>query len=445
MIFKNSRFFNLFILMIFLGLIISCDKSNPVTSKDQEINPFSNNTNERNMIVLISDFHLGADLTYSECNKNLGALEKLLNMVKEAKNVKELVIAGDLLDEWFVPASVNTYQGKDQSDFVLRIALANKGVIDAFNRIIQAGEIKVTYVPGNHDLTITNENIELIFPGIHQARDNQQGLGTYSPADLPILAVEHGHRYNFFCAPDPISNKDIAPGSIMPPGYFFTRIAVQHVIQHCTTAGDILPVVTSNTSGGESQYLAYFYWSSWKSLISTYPVENKFNEKMIITNIDGFTENYSINDFLPYQLTAGGTIDMNLFKGIQDTWKERQILNKVGVEIPTAQAMTKAASNYETDNQAVIQYFMNPFNPKRIVVFGHTHVARIDAYENYKGQKSIYANTGTWIDHNLQGPSMMNFVVITPQNSNLSSQTHVKLYNFIGQVVTKMAEDSLRY
>ena len=445
MIFRNSKLFSLLVLVIFLGLITSCDKSNPVTSKDLGIDPFSNSNNERNMIVLISDIHLGADLTYSECNKNLAALEKLLNMVKEAKNVKELVIAGDLLDEWFVPASVNTYEGKDQSDFVKRIAIANKGVVDAFNRIIQAGEIMVTYVPGNHDLTITNENVELIFPGIHQVRDTQQGLGTYSPIDLSILAVEHGHRYNFLCAPDPISNKDIAPGSIMPPGYFFTRVAVQHVIQHCTTGGDILPVVTQNSTGGESQYLAYLYWSSWKSLITSYPVENKFSDKMIITNINGFTENYSINDLLPYQLTTGGTIDMNLFKGIQDTWKERQIINKVNVLIETAQAITKAGSITETDNQAVIQYFMNPFNPKRIVVFGHTHVAKINVCENYKGLKSIYANTGTWIDHNLQGPSMMNFVVITPQNSNVSSQTHVKLYNFIGEVVTKMAEDSLRY
>ena len=39
----------------------------------------------------------------------------------------------------------------------------------------------------------------------------------------------------------------------------------------------------------------------------------------------------------------------------------------------------------------------------------------------------------------------MNFVVITPQGSNVSSQTYVKIYNFEGEVVNKMAEDSLRY
>lgn len=428
-----------------MALISSCDKSNPVTSKDQEIDPFSNDNNQRNLIVFISDMHLGADITYAECNKNLGSLEKFLNRVKDSKNVKELVIVGDLIDEWFVPASVNTYEGKDQSDFVLRVALTNKVVFDVINKIIQAGEITVTYVPGNHDLAITKENLELVLPGIHQVRDSQQGLGTYSPSDMPALAVEHGHRYNFFCSPDPISNRDIAPGSILPIGYYFTRIAALHVIQHCTVPGDTIPALVPNSSGGESQYLVFFYWDFLKTLIESMPIKNNFYDKIIVTNINGFTGNYSLNDLFPYQLTPSGYIDMTVYKGIQDNWKERQSINKVAVEIPAVQAIIKSASNIETDNQAVIQYFMNPFNTKRIVVFGHTHAAKINVCENYKGIKSIYVNTGTWIDKNLQGPTTMNFVVITPQNSDVSSQTHVKLYNYQNEIVTKMAEDSLRY
>ena len=87
---------------------------------------------------------------------------------------------------------------------------------------------------------------------------------------------------------------------------------------------------------------------------------------------------------------------------------------------------------------------MNPASDKRIVVFGHTHVPRMDAPENYDNQKCIYVNSGTWIDHNPL-KTTMNFVVITPQSVDVSSQTLVKLYNFENEVVTKMAEDSLRY
>lgn len=438
-----KRLLNVLFLLLALSAFASCDKEEETTNT--EINPFSNGSSERNMIVVMSDLHLGADLSYAECKNNLKSLEKMLYKIKASPNVKELVIAGDLLDEWYVPATINTYNGSNQANFVQRIATANKGVIDAFNSIIQEGNIKVTYVPGNHDLTITAENVDLILPGINQARDNEQGLGTYSPIDMPVLAIEHGHRYNFFCSPDPISNQDIAPGTILPPGYFFTRIAALHHVQECHIAGDTVPNVTQNASGNESQSLLYGYWGLWKWAIGYLPIENQFDENLIVTNVNGFTGTYSINDLLPFQTTEGGFIDVNLYKGIQDTWNQRQILNHVAVNIPTAHAIAYSAPASESDDQAKIQYFLNPNSNKRIVVFGHTHYARIIPSTNTSGQKTIYANSGTWIDNNNVTPSTMNFVVITPQNTNASSNTYVKLYNYQNEVVTKMAEDSMRY
>ena len=406
---------------------------------------FNNGTSERNMIVVMSDLHLGADLTYAECNKNLGSLEKLLKQIKAASNVKELVIAGDMLDEWFVPANVDTYQGKGQADFVKRIAATNKGVIDAFNSIIQEKKIQVTYVPGNHDLTITAANMESILPGINQARDHEQGLGTYSPADVSTIAIEHGHRYNFFCAPDPISNQDIAPGTILPPGYFYTRIAVLHVMQEPVTPSDTPPLVTQNTSENASQSLLYVYWYVWSKALTTYTIANKFDEKIIVTNLNGFTGNYAVNDILPYQTTPGGVIDVRFYKGIQDSWTERQTRNHVAIPIPVSQAIANSGKASESEFQATNQYFLNPNSDKRIVIFGHTHDPKILASTNLNGQKCIYANSGTWIDHNAVAPTTMSFVVITPQNANVSSQTYVKLYNFENEVITTMAQDSIRY
>lgn len=228
------------ILLCLVALFIKY-KFNP--TKTLSIEPFASENNKRDLVVVISDLHLGADLAYAELKDNGKPLENFLEKVKVSPNIKELVIAGDLVDEWFVPATIDTYQGKDQASFVKRIAETNKAVFDAFNRIIKEGNIKVTYVPGNHDLTVTAEQIESVLPGISQARDDVQGLGTYSPADLPQIAIEHGHRYNFFCAPDPISNQSVAPGTIMPPRYFFTRIAALHVQQQCKTPAVTAPVV----------------------------------------------------------------------------------------------------------------------------------------------------------------------------------------------------------
>ncbi|MFZ4572602.1 MAG: hypothetical protein ACOYM0_15875, partial [Bacteroidales bacterium] len=126
-------------LWLSVSLFASCGVSYAQTASD----PFTNDSKERNMIVVISDIHLGADLAYSETNKNLKPLGNFLDKIRLSPKIKELVIAGDLLDEWFVPASTDTYQGKDQADFVRRIATTNKGVIDALNRIIQDEKILV--------------------------------------------------------------------------------------------------------------------------------------------------------------------------------------------------------------------------------------------------------------------------------------------------------------
>ncbi len=88
------------LIVMFFVVFTSCKKTenNPSTG----IDPFSNGGNEKNMIVIISDMHLGADTSYAECVKNRGPLEKILKHVKSSPNVNELVIAGDLVDEWFI-------------------------------------------------------------------------------------------------------------------------------------------------------------------------------------------------------------------------------------------------------------------------------------------------------------------------------------------------------
>ncbi|HOG26136.1 MAG TPA: metallophosphoesterase, partial [Bacteroidales bacterium] len=269
-----------FLVLVSLNILSACQKPD-------SLDPFRHFSRERNQIVVISDIHLGADLAYAECSDNLPHLEEFLNRVRFSGNVKELVIAGDLLDEWFVPANIDTYQGKDQADFVRRIAAANKGVIDVLKKIIREKRILVTYVPGNHDLTISQASVELILPGINQARDPELGLGTYSPKGHPYIAIEHGHRYNFFCAPDPVSNQDIAPGTISPPGYFFTRIAALFVAQgHPDKAADTLPEVTRNATGDESQDLLFAYWKMWDWTLKNFRILNKYDEQLIVTNVD---------------------------------------------------------------------------------------------------------------------------------------------------------------
>ena len=299
-------------------------------------------------------------------------------------------------------------------------------------------------MPGNHDLTITAANIESILPGINQARDQVHGLGAYSPVGNPKIAIEHGHRYNFCCAPDPFSNQLIAPGTILPPGYFFTRLGALYKIQNFPHAGDTLPNITENILGGESQYLLFKYWIIWKMAITMFPITNRFDEKIILTKVGGFTGNYSVDDLVPYQSSPGGLIDLNLYQGIQDKWEARQTHNNVVIHTETARAIDSVNSSKETDYQVELQFFMNPDSDKRIVIFDHTHTPKMGAPTNYDNQKCIYVNSGTCIYHN-PGKTTLNFVVITPQSLDPSSRTLIKLYNFENEIVTNMDEDSSRY
>ncbi len=150
---------------------------------------------KRNKIVVISDIHLGMDSKFAEINKNFNNLVDLLTKVRTAPDVKELVIGGDLMDQWFVPMNYKT--PVDEAAFVDAIAANNKPFVVAIVAIIKDGKIKVTYAPGNHDITVTEADIARVFPGINQARGSVQGLGEYVTGDKKSIVIEHGHKYNF--------------------------------------------------------------------------------------------------------------------------------------------------------------------------------------------------------------------------------------------------------
>lgn len=418
--------------------------SNGKSLEDELINYFSVNytfkldsegiselNNDRTSIVCISDLHLGANKNYAELNNNTDTLIKFLNQIRVSPNIKELVIAGDLIDEWFIPMELDSFNGKTQLDFVKAVATTNNGIIDAFNQIIQDGNIKVTYVPGNHDILISSEDIETIMPGISQARDIR-GLGAYTPLDLPELIIEHGHRYNFFCAPEYSNQSLTQTDSILPPGYFFTRMATSSVIQGRIQKDSEIPIIPKDMVKTD-QYLTFLYWNIWKELITQFPVEEGLDEPVIKTGLDGYTSNYAINDFLPSLNPEDNRINTNLYTGITETWNERQTKNLVPTPIPIEEAILKAAAASHLDDQSSLQYFNNPDSNKRIVIFGHSHEARVitSFKENDEGdgidQKNVYVNSGTWIDKN---SCTRTFVVITPPKNEDSTPSFVSLYQY---------------
>jgi len=419
---------------------ISCQNDDLST----ENNPFDQTTESdgpvRNKIVVISDLHLGADLSYSENVQHLPRLAQFLTEVRKSETVRELVIAGDMLDEWYVPSRNDTYNGGTQEDFIRKIATQNKSVIDVLNGIINDGNVKVSYTPGNHDLLVPEGYVSEILPGINQARDaGKLGIGTYHPDGYPQIAIEHGHRFDFFCSPDPYSNQEIAPGSILPPGYFFTRIAVNSITNPPTSVGETTPVrAVSLNATDATQVNAYIYYNIWKYVLtSLIPVKDNFDDKIIVTNIGKYNGTFSVNDIIPYNL-SNGTIDMNLFSGVcsQQVWENRLAFNNVPVKTPVKDAIPGSLHTTFIDEQSNTQFFQNEASKVRIVVFGHTHKPMIASYTNTGNEECLYANSGTWIDKKIkngetvdQDIQNMDFVVIMPQSAD-SSMLKVERFKY---------------
>lgn len=414
---KSSNGFSLSNNNIYFAINYSFDLNN---KSDEDI------ATKRNLVVCLSDILLGIDDSFSELKNNKKSLELFLKKIRFSSDVKELVFAGNIFDQWSIPGNLDTLDGKSQLYFINKIAENNINIIDLINKIILDNKIKVTYIPGSHDMLFTEGEVDTVLPGIHQSRD-VQGLGAYTPNDFPYAIIENGHRFNFFCAPDPISNRSFAPNSILPPGYFLTRIATTCVTEKYPHPVRKASNVNLNTLNS-NQYLSYLYWKQWEDLINKFPVKESFDEKFINTNIDGFEGNFSINELLPYQTNYNGSINFYLYDGIQDSWNERQSLNRVPVPIPTDKAISQADLSSYLDNMSYFQFFSNPKSPIRIVIFGHTHQPVIIQYKTERNKKAIYANTGTWVDKS--DLNLMTFVVLAPQKSNNSTPTFVNLYRF---------------
>lgn len=160
---------------------------------------------KKDKVVIVSDIHLGIVDKYSENLKNRAVFIEFLRRLGNKADVGELVIAGDFLDEWYLPLTYLPYS--DSGEFYRQVVKNNQPLFDELNALIAKG-IKLTYVPGNHDMTLESDILAQALPGVNQARD-ARGMGKHYTGFRNEILIEHGHRYDVFSAPDSVSNKDI--------------------------------------------------------------------------------------------------------------------------------------------------------------------------------------------------------------------------------------------
>jgi len=366
---------------------------------------------EKQTTAIISDMHLN-DLRarthgYSWFIENRSLLVSYLDyLIAHADKYRELVLLGDVFDEYVTPAPFPTFadlQGKpmSESEYIRGIAAANGEVIDRLKAVQQAG-IRLVYVPGNHDMGATDADIRAIFgEDIIQARD-VAGLGTYIPDYAPCVVMEHSHRYDVLCAPDPLSNIGIdgvqADNAFLPAGYFTTRIGATSAVfgrkktdlsHYNLTASDLTNTRKSGTDAGNKSILK----AVWSVVSIAKPLDDLANTA-IPTGLNGLTRDYTLYEY-SFLGNAQPTLYATMYR--QSEWEDRLarnnaptdfpfVLGAVFCEVPDIHYLTAVAA-YGKDKS------------KRIVVFGHTHQPELSIRRaEGEAHSFVYANTGSWVD-----------------------------------------------
>lgn len=394
---------------LFLPLTDCAAQAGTMPEPLKKVQPLWQTGQARNKIVVISDLHLGIRDDYTETLANRSRLVEFLQRLQNTKDVRELVIAGDFLDEWFLPVYYPSYT--DERQFYKSVIANNQEVISALNKVADSG-INLVYVIGNHDMTLEADVLQEAIPKIKQRRD-AKGVGAYYTGDRQEIVIEHGHRYDVFSAPDTVTNAGLrgTGATIFPAGYFYARYAATWVLEGRPKVEKKLPVVTKiPEKTDKDQYGAYVYYAFLKNVSERMTPREDLDKKIFDVRVAGFNDAYTYLDFYPSQ-QADGTISAPvLFRNIQRTWDKRQELNNVKVKNTFLEAVSGALDWDYYAQQAKTQYIDNPREKVDIVVFGHTHVPVLQKF----GSGSYYVNSGTWVDHNTDYPdASRTFVVIT--------------------------------
>ncbi|HDH53600.1 MAG TPA: hypothetical protein ENH24_03855 [Nitrospirae bacterium] len=296
--------------------------------------------------------------------------------------VKELIILGDLFDEWVCPTVLDPVPPPtsllNQFQKIARSS-QNTAVITNLRAIADSDDIDLIYVPGNHDMLINEEIITEIIPGIVYM-GTAPGEGVFTADGI---VAEHGSMYCLFNAPDSYNN----PGHVLPLGYFIARMVAEKVAETGSSINylEVLAETILRLLGASDFAQAVF-----ESIVETSGLSGTSQIKM--SGVDGYSESVQVLQVEKW------------FADLYDQWnsnmpnnviKEEAVMDDTGYLFPAA----------------ISQYFRTK-GKADIVIFGHTHIYEIHglvfAMEEEPREKKleeseipyeyIYANSGTWIN-----------------------------------------------
>ncbi len=319
---------------------------------------------ERTKIVVISDVHISDDADYSWFRSpHAGYVSGLFEMIARDEEVRELVLLGDIFDLWLYPVHVMPWQTDDI------VSRWDDTVIRAL-RQCAANLPEVCYLNGNHDMTVTSEDIGRI--------DNRTTPAEYNQKHGNLLHLEHGNSADMFNAPD--DSGDTVSG--LPLGYFITRLVataddqakcraeigevVRHHHKNYLRMGDSEAGESAADEIGKSLVICIIDALTAYAFIKGKPVTDKTG--ILLPN--------------PKENVTVGTVKKS-YHSLFGRW-----LRKEGLWLPDSMCVTLRRDGLDWYAKKLLAR-----EPARVIVMGHTHHGEYSVYAWNHGK---YANSGCW-------------------------------------------------
>lgn len=358
--------------------------------------------------IFISDLHIGinAETNLYQKETHEKALKKVLKFIESnCEKINNVVILGDWIDLWMYKTTAKPQKIKsDESNIneVLPIAQQifeqNPGIfaddnkdgmgnfVSCFNKI----KGKFYYVNGNHDISLTEDEITDYFKDKVNDWDEKFEYCGDTYFDNKVHG-EHGHFFSMVCKPID-DNQSVTPltdteNEDLPFGYFMTRLAADADVK---APEDMTEKLTSYTSEGDS-----FSTSMLKTITDQYnsSKKDKKDKKDYIhfdfTMPSGFSKNAKLVAEMFHDID--GEFDLNTFLNTDG------VLGTLGLA-PQAKDILK---NHARD--------------VNVVVMGHTHNATI-CEGNYVNsgylcgeRKSLYPSSIVLINRETQKVTLHEF------------------------------------
>jgi len=367
---------SLTLMLLASTLLLSCNK-----------NKLPDPSSTGKTYVVISDLHLGDSRSVSEgygWNKQVkDTLAIFLDYLAEDKNWDELIIAGDLFEEWTSPADVASFRDNggnsvSEAEFFKILVADNQVIFDKFRALKNSGR-KLVYIPGNHDMLTTSSDFDACLAGIfeQQRTDGVDGMGEYRPDGN--IYVEHGHRYDILNAPykGKCGVDGIPESSILPPGFFECKIYTSSKIEQ-----------TKGRFGDPTSLDDVAYDVLWNAL------GKMFGQRDVVTELDGMTKNYTFAEYAGSECLLFNKIDD--LSCTNEGWTSRCQRNKAFM-VPSITTSILAGFLYDNCDKMGLDILESGASGARILVWGHSHSPKLIS-STCDGEKVIYLNTGCWVD-----------------------------------------------